>query len=124
MHQAEIERLIQRVALDSREPNLIKNIQSACLKKQAFCFGTDDTRIVLRPRSYYGIPYVVVWLGVSTRKDALTYWLPHVQDLTRMAGGRWAEFYTARKGFIRVARRLGFERLPDEFGLMKFKISV
>ncbi|GKV88525.1 hypothetical protein [Pectobacterium carotovorum] len=124
MRQTEIEGLIQRVALDSRESNLITNIQSACLKKQAFCFGADDTRIVLRPRSYHGIPYVVVWLGVSTRKDALAYWLPHVQELTRMVGGRWAEFYTARKGFIRVAQRLGFERLPDEFGLMKFKISV
>ncbi|MBA0188267.1 hypothetical protein F9U39_01465 [Pectobacterium versatile] len=116
--------LITRVSMDSREPNLITNIQSACRKKQAFCFGTDDTRIVLRPLSYHGIPYVVVWLGVSTRKDALAYWLPHVQELTRMAGGRWAEFYTARKGFIRVARRLGLERLPDEFGLMKFKIPV
>ncbi|WP_246859293.1 hypothetical protein [Dickeya oryzae] len=116
--------LSQRVERESGDRNLLNNIQSACRKKQAFCFGTDDTRIVLRPRSYYGIPYVVVWLGVSTRKDALAYWLPHVQELTRMAGGRWAEFYTARKGFIRVAKRLGFERLPDEFGLMKFKISV
>ncbi|WEF10294.1 hypothetical protein M9782_13815 [Pectobacterium actinidiae] len=119
-----MDELIKRVALDSREPKLITNIQDACRKKQAFCFGTDDTRIVLRPLSYHGIPYVVVWLGVSTRKDALASWLPHVQELTRMAGGRWAEFYTARKGFIRVARRLGFERLPDEYGLMKFKISV
>ncbi|MDY4380944.1 hypothetical protein [Pectobacterium brasiliense] len=120
----DINSAINRAAKDSRELNLITNIQNACRKKQAFCFGTDDTRIVLRPRSYYGVPYVVVWLGVSTKKDALAYWLPHVQELTRMAGGRWAEFYTARKGFIRVARRLGFERLPDEFGLMKFKISV
>ncbi|MEI7375680.1 hypothetical protein [Dickeya chrysanthemi] len=117
-------RLSQRVERESGDRNLLNNIQSACHKKQAFCFGTDDTRIVLRPRSYYGIPYVVVWLGVSTRKDALAYWLPHVQELTRMAGGRWAEFYTVRKGFIRVAQRLGFERLPDEFGLMKFKIPV
>lgn len=119
-----MEKIINRIAEDVGEPDLITRIQSACRKKQAFCFGTDDTRIVLRPRSYYGIPYVVVWLGVSTRKDALAYWLPHVQELTRMAGGRWAEFYTARKGFIRVAQRLGFERQPDEFGLMKFKISV
>ncbi|NKI73539.1 hypothetical protein Dpoa2040_000741 [Dickeya sp. CFBP 2040] len=116
--------LSQRVERESGDINLLNNIQNACRKKQAFCFGTDDTRIVLRPRSYYCIPYVVVWLGVSTRKDALAYWLPHVQELTRMAGGRWAEFYTVRKGFIRVAQRLGFERLPDEFGLMRFKISV
>lgn len=116
--------LVRRVERDTRDGNLIKNIQNACHNKRAFCFGTDDTRIVLRPRRYYGIPYVVVWLGVSTRQDALTHYLPHVQELTRMAGGRWAEFYTVRKGFIRVAQRLGFERLPDEFGLMKFRIPV
>ncbi len=116
--------LSRRVEYESGDTNLLSNIQNACRKKQAFCFGTEDTRIVLRPRSYHGIPYVVVWLGVSTKKDALAYWLPHVQELTRMVGGRWAEFYTVRKGFIRVAQRLGFERLPDEFGLMKFKIAV
>ncbi|MGM3172505.1 hypothetical protein [Dickeya lacustris] len=117
-------KIIHQVGIDTNDEHLIEKIQNACRKKQAFCFGTEDTRIVLRPRSYHGIPYVVVWLGVSTKKDALAYWLPHVQELTRMVGGRWAEFYTVRKGFIRVAQRLGFERLPDEFGLMKFKIAV
>lgn len=104
--------------------NLQQEIQDACHKKQAFCFGADDARIVLRPRSRDGVPYVVVWLGVSTSLDGLDRYTPKVQELTRMIGGRWAEFYTARKGFIRKARQLGFERLPDEDGLMKFRIPV
>ncbi|MCW2484847.1 hypothetical protein J5069_02940 [Candidatus Symbiopectobacterium sp. NZEC127] len=116
--------LIERVAKDVGETNLLDRIQDACRKQQAFCFGTEDTRIVLRPDSMCGTPYVLVWLGVSTRKDALAHWLPHVQELTRMAGGRWLEFYTARKGFIRVAARLGWERLPNEEGLMKFRIPM
>ncbi len=106
------------------DENLKDEIQDACSKKQAFCFGTDDVRIVLRPRSRDGVPYVVVWLGVSTSLDGLDRYTPKVQELTRMIGGRWAEFYTERKGFIRKARQLGFERLPDEDGLMKFRIPV
>ncbi|CAI1015753.1 Uncharacterised protein [Serratia fonticola] len=106
------------------DENLKDEIQDACRKKQAFCFGADDARIVLRPRSRDGVPYVVVWLGVSTSLDGLDRYTPKVQELTRMIGGRWAEFYTVRKGFIRKARQLGFERLPDEDGLMKFRIPV
>lgn len=114
------------LALAKRSPDqkLVADIQNACREKQAFCFGAEDARIVLRPRMKDGVPYVVVWLGVSTATDGLLRYTPRVQELTRMIGGRWAEFYTDRKGFIRVARRLGFARLPDENGLMKFRIPV
>ncbi|GKV98799.1 MULTISPECIES: hypothetical protein [Pectobacterium] len=115
---------INRVAADSREPSLIKNIQNACCKKQAFCFGTDATQIVLVPKSRNGIPYVFVWLAVSTEPDSIVRYLDEVKALTRMIGGRWVEFNTARKGFIRVAAKLGFERLPNEEGFMTFKIPV
>ncbi|MBH3005960.1 hypothetical protein [Serratia ureilytica] len=119
-----LERYLARVAKDSGDDELLNAIQNACREKQAFCFGADDARIVLRPRMKDGVPYVVVWLGVSTATDGLLRYTPRVQELTRMIGGRWAEFYTRRKGFIRVARRLGFVRLPDEDGLMKFRIPV
>ncbi|EOO7134526.1 TPA: hypothetical protein ACV8GI_005507, partial [Escherichia coli] len=52
-------------------------------------------------------------------------YLPEVKTLTRLAGGRWAEFHTARRGFIRLGKRLGFERMPDdEDGFMVFRIAV
>ncbi|NWA20345.1 hypothetical protein [Serratia liquefaciens] len=119
-----LEEKVNALARRSTDKNLITEIQNACREKQAFCFGADDARIVLRPRMKDGVPYVVVWLGVSTAVDGLFRYTPRVKELTRMIGGRWAEFYTDRKGFIRVARRLGFVRLPDEDGLMKFRIPV
>lgn len=119
-----LEEKILALAKRSPDQNLVADIQNACREKQAFCFGAEDARIVLRPRMKDGVPYVVVWLGVSTATDGLLRYTPRVQELTRMIGGRWAEFYTDRKGFIRVARRLGFARLPDEDGLMKFRIPV
>ncbi|EKN4689899.1 hypothetical protein AXW37_06450 [Yersinia ruckeri] len=115
---------LARVARDAGDPNLLLQIQDTCRNKQAFCFSADDAVIVLRPRIKEGIPYVLVWLGISNGQQGLVKYTPEVQNLTRMIGGRWAEFYTARKGFIRMARRLGFERLADEGGLMKFKIPV
>jgi hypothetical protein len=112
------------ISAASGDAGMLTEISEAIAKGEAFCFGSSDARIVLRPRSKNGVPYVVVWLGASTGQDGLVRYTPHVQELTRMIGGRWAEFYTSRKGFIRIARRLGFERLPDEDGLMKFKIPV
>lgn len=119
-----IKTLTDRVISDTNDPNLIEKIQNACCKKQAFCFGTERGRLVLKPMSKDGIPYVFIWLAVSDEPGSIAHYLEEVKNLTRMIGGRWAEFCTARKGFIRVARRLGWERLADEGVLMKFKIPV
>lgn len=120
-----LERRMQRVMADTGNPNLLNEIQDACRKKQAFCFGAPDAQIVLKPMVKDGIPYVLVWLGICDGCDGVARYLPEVKKLTRMSGGRWAEFHTTRKGFIRLGKRLGLERMPDdEDGFMVFRIRV
>ncbi|EBS1323999.1 hypothetical protein D6T51_07600 [Salmonella enterica subsp. enterica serovar Muenchen] len=119
------ERYLQRVMRDTCNPHLPEEIQNACRKKQAFCFGAPDGWLVLKPMLSDGIPYVLVWLGICEGHDSVARYLPEVKTLTRLAGGRWAEFHTARRGFIRLAGRLDFERMADdENGLMVFRINV
>ncbi|EJQ8147554.1 hypothetical protein N8J30_004258 [Salmonella enterica subsp. enterica serovar Newport] len=120
-----LEQYMQRVMADTGNPNLLSEIQDACRKKQAFCFGAPDGQLVLKPMVRDDVPYVLVWLGICEGYDGVARYLPEVQQLTRMSGGRWAEFHTTRKGFIRLAKRLGFERMPDdEDGFMVFRIRV
>ena len=117
--------LIQRVAIDVGEPQLLNNIQNACRNKQAFCFGDEDTRVILRLMERDGERYMLVWLGVSRGSRALEKFNPIVTELSRAAGAGWFEFCTTRRGFIRRAGRLGFIRLPDdEFGRLWFKKEV
>ncbi len=73
-----------------------------------------------------GIPYVLVLLGVCTGSNSVERYLPEVKTLTHLAGGRWAEFHTARAGIYPAGgKRLGFERMPDdEDGFMVFRIAV
>lgn len=42
-----LERYMQRVMADTGNPNLLSEIQDACRKKQAFCFGAPDGQLVL-----------------------------------------------------------------------------
>ncbi|MFB5948376.1 hypothetical protein [Klebsiella pasteurii] len=117
--------LIKRVADDVNEPELLSVIQSACRKKQAFCFGDADTRVVLRLMERDGEKYILVWLGVSRGTGALEKFNPIVTELAREAGAGWFEFCTTRRGFIRVAGKLGFVRQTDDSqGRMWFRKEV
>ncbi|EFJ3029517.1 hypothetical protein OYB12_20875 [Escherichia coli] len=117
---------MQRVVRNSRNTAFMDEVRDACLKKQAFCFEAPDGFLVLRPAlDDEGTPYVLVLLGVCAGSNSVERYLPEVKTLTRLAGGRWAEFHTARRGFIRLGKRLGFERMPDdEDGFMVFRIEV
>lgn len=117
--------LINRVAVDVNEPDLFKKIKDACRKKQAFCFGDENTRVVLRLMDRDGEKYMLVWLGISCGSSALEKFNPVVTDISRAAGAGWFEFCTTRRGFMRVAGRMGFIRQPDdELGRMWFRKNV
>lgn len=117
--------LISRVSVDVNEPDLLESIKDACRKKQAFCFGDQDTRVVLRLMSRNGEKYMLVWLAVSCGAGALDKFNPIVTELTRSAGAKWFEFCTTRRGFLRAAGKLGFMRQPDdELGRMWFRKNV
>jgi len=117
--------LINRVAADVNEPDLFERIKDACRKKQAFCFGDENTLAVLRLMDLDGEKYMLVWLGISSGTGALAKFNPIVTELTRAAGAGWFEFCTTRRGFVRVAGKLGFIRLPDdEQGRMRFRKNV
>lgn len=115
---------IRRAAAADGGQDLIDEINQACRQGRAFCIGSAQVRIVLRLRFRDGEPYVVVWLAASTLRDGLRRYTPLIQAMTRQVGGRWAEFATRRRGFLRLARRLGFEPLAEEEGLLRFKIPL
>ncbi|ACR69172.2 hypothetical protein DBV23_17135 [Edwardsiella ictaluri] len=115
---------IIRAAADDGGLSLLDDINRTCRQGMALCIGSDHVRIVLRLRLRDGVPYVVVWLAASTLPDGLRRYTPLVKMMIRQVGGHWAEFATRRRGFIRLARRLGFERLEDEGAFLRFKIPL
>ncbi|ENP0421832.1 hypothetical protein ACW6AV_001403 [Edwardsiella piscicida] len=113
-----------RAAADDGGQSLLDDINRTCRRGEALCLGSEQVRLVLRLRLRDGVPYVVVWLAASTLPDGLRRYTPLVKMMTRQVGGLWAEFATRRRGFVRLAGRLGFERLADEGAFLRFKIPL
>lgn len=113
-----------RIGKSVGEPNLPSNIASACLQKQAFLFVRGADGFVLKPQAEDGVIGVLVWVGWGDG-GAPERHLPEVKHLARLIGARWLRFHSARKGWLRVAPKMGWVRqLDDADGLYVFQINL
>ncbi|MGL6596863.1 hypothetical protein ACSZOB_03380 [Aeromonas veronii] len=115
---------INRIASDTGNPRLYAELQSAIRNRVAFLFVRGDDGFVLKPVSEQGETGVLVWVGWGDG-GAPERHLPEVKRLARMIGARWLRFHSARKGWLKVAPRMGWVRQPDDAdGLYVFQINL
>lgn len=108
-----------------KNPAEMDELDVAISQGKARVLGTETERIVYAVRGENKQRHLVVWLGVSVAQDGLQRHTESMRKISSALGCGWFEFYTKRKGFIRIAPRLGFERMPDEEdGVMKFRLTV
>lgn len=100
-------------------------LDDAVSQGKARVLGTPTERIVYSLCGDGAERHMVIWLGVSVAQDGLVRHTESMRKIAASLGCGWFEFYTKRKGFVRIAPRLGFERMPDECdGVMKFRLMV
>lgn len=115
---------INRIACDTESPGLSVELQDAIRNRVAFLFVRGSDGFVLKPVSEAGITGVVVWIGWGER-GATDRHLPEVKRLARMIGARWLRFHSVRKGWLKVAKRQGWQRRPDDSdGFYVFQIDL
>lgn len=115
---------ISRIASDTGNPRLSAELQDAIRNRVAFLFVRGDDGFVLKPVSEQGETGVLVWVGWGDG-GAPERHLPEVKRLARMIGARWLRFHSARRGWLRVAPRMGWVRQPDDAdGLFVFQINL
>ncbi|PTT56595.1 hypothetical protein [Aeromonas sp. HMWF015] len=115
---------LARIARDVGNPNLIRDLHNAIQTRVAFLFVRGSDGFVLKPVSEAGITGVVVWIGWGERGAADRH-LPEVKRLARMIGARWLRFHSVRKGWLKVAKRQGWQRRPDDSdGFYVFQIDL
>ena len=113
-----------RIGKSVGEPNLPSSIASACLQKQAFLFVRGADGFVLKPLAEDGVIGVLVWVGWGDGRAPARH-LPEVTRLARLIGARWLRFHSVRKGWLKVAPRMGWVRQPDDAdGLYVFQINL
>lgn len=115
---------INRIASDTGDPYLPQKLQAAIRNRVAFLFVRGDDGFVLKPLAENGVTGVLVWVGWGDG-GAPERHLPEVKRLARLIGARWLRFHSSRKGWLRVAPRMGWVRQPDDAdGLYVFQINV
>ena len=113
-----------RIGKSVGEPNLPSNIARACLQKQACLFVRGADGFVLKPLAEDGVIGVLVWVGWGDGRAPERH-LPEVKRLARLIGARWLRFHSVRKGWLKVAPRMGWVRQPDDAdGLYVFQINL
>lgn len=115
---------LNRIASDTSNPRLSSELQDAIRNRVAFLFVRCEDVFVLKPVVEQGITGVLVWVGWGDG-GAPDRHLPEVKRLARLIGARWLRFHSARKGWLRVAPRMGWVRQPDDAdGLYVFQINL
>ncbi|MBM0511409.1 hypothetical protein [Aeromonas hydrophila] len=115
---------IARIATDAGNPNLPAELQDAIRNRVAFLFVRGSDGFVLKPVVELGVAGVLVWIGWG-EGGAPERHLPEVKRLARLIGARWLRFHSARKGWLRVAPKMGWKRQPDDAdGLLVFQIDL
>lgn len=105
------------IGQDCNRPHLHNDIKNACLNKRAFLFVAPVGFVVLKPRAKDGVKSVLVWVAYSNSGTAISDYSDDIEDLARETGSFYLDFYTVRRGFDRMAPRLGWSRegVEDDF---------
>lgn len=115
---------ISRISRDASNPALSTELQDAIRNRVAFLFVRGADGFVLKPVVEQGITGVLVWVGWGNG-GAPERHLPEVKRLARLIGARWLRFHSARKGWLKVAPKIGWVRQPDDAdGLYVFQINL
>ena len=91
------------------DPDLPNTILKACLNKRAFFFACGNVRFVLCPRPSAVLVWALWAVGPSVHAEVGAA----IESLALEIGVPRLEFWTARRGFGRVAARHGYASRPD-----------
>ena len=83
-----------------------------CIEDRAhFLMGEGREFVILKgcSRSWTDEEYLLVWCAWSKNGNAINKHWAEICEIGRRAGFRTLEFWTKRKGFERLAKRLGVE---------------
>lgn len=107
---------IQQIANDISDPELTREIIEACRLEQAFLFLTGKGFVVLKPIVENGTRRILIWIAYS-KDDLSAHYISEIEKLGILIDAQELEFWTKRKGFLRLAPKLGFElhEVKDSF---------
>ena len=95
---------IDKIGLSVNDPTLFQDIQEACQNQQAFFFSESSSFAVLT----FSHTSLLIWLAYSSMSNGLPVYLPVFENMGREVGSTHIEFWSTRKGFLKIMPSLGW----------------
>lgn len=110
LHRDSLKATIEKIGNKANDQNLFTDINKACSNEWAFLFLSPDSFCVLQPRHQRQTTYLDIVVAHSNCGDAMSLHLPFIIMLAKKGTAEFIRFYTARRGFERVAVKHGWEK--------------
>ena len=115
---------LERIISDTGSQQLAEEIKEAIKNGTAFSLVRDHDGFFLKPVIDDGLTWGIVcmvWCIGNARQRPLQV----ENNMLRDVGARWLRFHSPRKGWLRVAPRLGWVRQPnDTDGFFVFQMML
>ncbi len=123
-HKGRLKSLIDRIGDLANDKDFYTNIDKACSNEWAFLFLSPGGFLILRPRHHRQVSYVDVVAAHCREGNAISKYLPFILTLAKQGQAQYLRFYTARKGFDKVALKYGFNKVGYHRNLAIWRYKI
>lgn len=116
---------INKLSSKFDEPNLLAEINQSIANGESFVQQADNSLAVIKfvfdEQNRIGIH---VWVGINLKGKSLHYRFIEALQSAKATGVNFIRFETKRKGFDRIAPKLGFFKLGEREGFTVWQREV
>lgn len=100
---------LSKIALDTEYPQLISEIKHLQQQQKIWVYSNPDSCfLALKPVYRVGQLTLFIWVGISANQDGLAKVMPKIEAMAKATDCYFVEFVSTRKGFKRVAEKMGY----------------
>jgi len=123
-HRDRLKPIIDNIGTIANDQELYTNIDKACSNEWAFLFLGFDGFVILQPRFQRQIIYLDVTVAHCTDGNAIPKYLPFLIMLAKKGAAKFIRFYSARKGFDKVAPRHNWHKVGYHHNLAIWRYKL
>lgn len=117
---------LERIGTQAKIPGFVGRTKALLDQRRAALFIAPEGFVILRPMriAVNNVRAVQVWAAFSDSGNAIARYWGEIKQLARDIHANHIEFHTSRRGFDRLAPRLGFVQEGKEGELTHWRAAI